>query len=686
MDVTRYKKFIPRTHYDKPSELQFLGLPDDDIFAVLLKDRDIRDLQTYNRYIQPDISDLNDPFLLPDMQKAVDRIILARDNHEKVCIYGDYDADGVCATVILLKRLRSMGIDTDYYIPKRHSEGYGMNTRSLEPIIQSGKKLIITVDNGITAYDEIDYCTGNGIDVIVTDHHLPGEVLPQCTAVVSAKRRDSAYPSEDLCGAGVAFKLCCALSDGEIDKELLGLASVATMADIVPLRDENRTIVKIGCQYISNNIGLRTLIKKSGITPNPRDFSYISFAISPRLNAPGRVSDAELSVRLLMAEDIGEVNECVDAIEECNSARKQKVEDVTNDVENRHGGELKKAAVVLNDPNWDIGVLGIAASRLTKELKKPVILFSEKGNDLTGSGRSVEEIPLYDSLVPFEKYFLRFGGHARAVGLTVPKSGFVQFKDEYTDYIESLYGDACCADKYPYDFILDPDSVSIELYKQIYSLAPFGECNKEPVFLLRDAYVSNVRAFGRNFNHLEMSVKQSDSTVRIIGFGIGNEMELFKQNPHGDFLVQLSLNEYMGRASVELLMMECLLYKPGLNEEDLATLKEIKDRIVYKNSGEYDIIIKLFLKLNGNTHQMLSEMDEDSFRDKYRDIVRGVESGVDPLKGYLSDPEILFAACVFMELGFIYADSDQVLRKTEQPLKKSLQESALFTRICGLHK
>ena len=317
------------------------------------------------RFLNPNESDLLDPFLLPDMRLAADRIRSAIDKKEHICVFGDYDADGVCSTAMLSQRLLKMGANVEYYIPHRHSEGYGMSADAVRTLHERGVTLIVTVDNGVSAFDEIALCAALKIDVIVTDHHSVGKTIPDCVAVVAASRKDANYPNRYLCGAGVALKLIQALNGGEYAPEELALAAVATIADVVPLTGENRAIAACGLKHIQKLTGLSALLRAAGFSQPRVDEMTVSFMIAPRLNAAGRMATAIEAVHLLLGEDAARADEIASTLNEYNQRRRDTENEILEEAERQiqARGDTGRAILLMHE-NWNAGVIGIVASRL----------------------------------------------------------------------------------------------------------------------------------------------------------------------------------------------------------------------------------------------------------------------------------------------------------------------------------
>lgn len=644
-------------------------------------------------YIRPSFSDLHDPLLLPDMQPALERIRRAIQSHERICIYGDYDADGVCATSILYLQLRAMGADVECFVPSRHEDGYGMHTHTVELLCENGVDLIITVDNGITAIDEIALCTEYGVDVIVTDHHIPRETLPACCAVVAASRTDSAYPYGELCGAGIAYKLACALAEQTLSNELLGLAAVATMADVVPLDGENRVIVQLGLPYAAQNLGLCALLRTAGQT-GELDAQALAFLLAPRLNAAGRMGDASRAISLLVSKSDYEAQRLSESLQEDNTRRRADETKVLHDIYERFSEqELRsRKAIVVFGAGWNVGVLGIAASRLCEQLYRPVILFTEHKEYWTGSGRSMPGIHLHDSLLPFSDRFERFGGHARAVGVTIEPSRFEKFVSDYTAYMERTYAEEVFVPTYTYEQTLRLSSLSVELVEELKLLAPFGEGNPIPRFLLQDVALRDSRKIGKNGEHLDAVASQGETSVRLVGFRQGGLADRLPKTARCDLVCTLQNNTFRGNTKPELLLIACnTAEKMGDDQPDHENIPKIIGAILqevrYNKMVNCDILCDLFLRLECMGAMDAKEFTLEQMRALYRRLRRRLLENAEFFACEEPPLNVLFALSVFLELGFFSVDPDSgTIREAENRAGRSLSESRLYTAILAISK
>lgn len=505
-------------------------------------------------------TDLIDPFTLPDMEKACQRIHLAMENGEKITVFGDYDADGVTSTALLYSYLLSCGASVDYYIPDRSGEGYGMNNCAIDTLKERNTTLIITVDNGISAIEEINYAKTLGIDVVVTDHHRVGDVLPDAVAVVDPHREDSLCEFSEWAGVGVAFKLVCALSDTdgyELLDEYGDIVALGTVADIVSLRGENRIIVRSGMALMNARIddgtlrkGFSALIEECG-NQQSIDASALAFRLAPRINAAGRMGSAGRALKLLITEDMDEARELAKEISEANAQRQaiesQITEEAIGIIESDPAIKYNRV-IVVKGSDWHQGVIGIVASRLTERYGKPCIVVSEKDGVGKGSGRSIDGFSLYDALSYCADTLVHYGGHILAAGLTVDMDRFSDFTEKLNEYAQGIKKPVAIL---PIDCKLNPASINTEILSAISILEPFGAENPQPVFGLFGMEIVGMQPVG-NGKHLRINVRKNNCTLAAIMFSVANEDFPFAISDKVDLAVRLSLNEYMGKVKVNV--------------------------------------------------------------------------------------------------------------------------------------
>ena len=528
-----------------------------ELLARILVNREITEEQEIRIFLDPTRNDFYDPFLLPDMEKAVDRIVEAIKRNEKVMIYGDYDVDGITSVTVLKKFLKERGLETGVYIPNRLEEGYGLNQEAINKIIEQEYTLIITVDCGISGISEIEECNKLGIQTIVTDHHEAGEILPNAYAVVDAKRKDNKYPFRELAGVGVVFKLIQAISTklNLEDKEYLkylDIVAVGTISDIVPLINENRVIAKLGLMLIkmTKNIGLRELI----IAANYKqiDSNTISFGIAPRINACGRMGHQEEALKLFLTDNIVEAKEITNELNRYNLERQEIEGNIYKQALEKLQAEgiENKNAIVLGGDNWYHGVIGIVASKLTESFFKPTVLVCFEGENGKGSGRSIPNFDLYEALSYSGEYLEKFGGHSMAVGLTVKKDNFEKFKEKFDEIAEEKNVKQLLP-TIKIDGEISKKELKVEIVEELKKLEPFGEKNQRPIFLYKGLRINSIRALSEG-KHLKLSVRDDNQLIDVIGFNLGHLADEFLIGDKIDVVGVLEINEYNGIKKVQI--------------------------------------------------------------------------------------------------------------------------------------
>lgn len=531
------------------------------VIGKIIVNRHVVNDEDVRIFITPTRDDFHDPFLFKGMNVAVERIIKAINNKEKILIYGDYDVDGITSTTVLKKYLMDRGISVDTYIPNRLHEGYGLNKNAIDTIKERNIDLIITVDCGISAIEEVDYAVNLGMDVIVTDHHEVGEKLPNALAVIDAKRKDNTYPFRSLAGVGVVFKLIQALSIKlEIKPEeylkYLDLVCVGTISDIVPLEGENRTIAKLGLMLIkvTRNLGLRELIKSSGY--KEIDSNTISFGVAPRINACGRMGHEEEALKLFLAEDLETATKITKELNEYNTLRqsteKAIYEEAVQEIDRNHLDE--KNSIVLGGKGWHHGVIGIVSSKVTDKYYKPSILLSFEDNIAKGSGRSVPGFDLYEGLTKCEDLLEKYGGHSMAVGLTLKKENLENFKERF----EQIAKEKNIKELVPIIYIDDElklKDINMDLVKSISILEPFGEANKVPLFLIRNLKIDSIRALSEG-RHLKLTLRDENFVINAIGFELGYLAEEYRIGDRIDVVGTLEINSFNGFSSIQINMKD----------------------------------------------------------------------------------------------------------------------------------
>ncbi|MGY0837466.1 single-stranded-DNA-specific exonuclease RecJ [Aerococcus urinaeequi] len=495
----------------------------------------------------------HDPFLLKDMDKAVSRLQQAVENYEEILIYGDYDADGITSTTILYETLEMLGANVSFYLPNRFEDGYGPNKDVYAYYIKKGTQLILTCDNGVAGHEAVAYAKEQGIDVIITDHHEISDSLPDAYAIVHPRHPEGQYPFGDLAGAGVALKLATALL-GETPSDLLDVAAIGTVADLVSLTDENRVIVSSGIDQMKHTerLGLQMFFEKENIQPDQIDEQTIGFILGPRLNALGRLGDPNPGVQFLTSFDDQEVAELVELLDSENNARKAIVDEMVKEAEALVDGENHlPQMIILGQEGWHEGVLGIVASRLVEKYHRPTILLSKNSEKGTykGSGRSVEGIDLFQVLQAGKDYTDKFGGHEMAAGMTVPID---QFEDWKTTLLDRMIEFASVFNqKTPLriDGVIDISDITLENIKALDPIKPFGTDNRQPLFLMRDIQLSQIQLIGKDKNTLKLMVTDGDVKISMIAFKSGDLAKQLVANEPIDVVFSLSVNAWNGNQS-----------------------------------------------------------------------------------------------------------------------------------------
>ena len=531
------------------------------ILATLLAQQGIDSTEQAKKFFEPSIEEIHDPTLLHDMDKAVERIEQAVEKQEQITIYGDYDADGITSTSLMYETLLSIGANVNYYVPNRFTDGYGPNMDAYQRLIDNGTQLFITVDNGVSGKNVIDKVMEAGVDVVITDHHeLPAD-LPNAVAIVHPRYPGSNYPFPDLSGVGVAFKVAWALT-GEFPVEELDLVAIGEIADVVNVTDENHALISYGIQQLRQGMrpGLAALMKLADIKANNLTDQDIGFGIAPRLNALGRIADANDGVKLLTSLDENESQKLAKEVDQANKERQNLVADIMKEAEkqaNSSANQQKKTLLIVGK-GWHQGVLGIVASRIMNETGKPTIVASTDQNNPTlikGSGRSIDSFNLFNALEAHRELFTTFGGHPAACGLSFDQKNIVPLQIALEEEAVKQKFDPTVKQPLPIAMKLVPADVTQQLYNDIQRVAPFGPGNMEPVFELNNVKVVDVKTMGQEHQHLKFSIVSDKKNLTVVAFGQGNLATLLSA-PTGqiNLAVKVSLNEWRGKKSVQLML------------------------------------------------------------------------------------------------------------------------------------
>lgn len=544
------------------------------LLAILLQTRGITDPEQVNELFHSEL-EFSDPFLMVDMKTAAERILNAIDNFETIAVYGDYDADGVTSTAMLYSYLESCGANVIYYIPDREGEGYGLNLNAIDTLHAQEVDLIVTVDNGISSIDEVSYANSLGMDVVITDHHRPRDVLPPACAVVDPYRADCHSAYKHFSGVGVAFKLIMALEGEDCDLTALienyaDLVAIGTIGDIVPLTGENRSFVKAGLKLLSrtDRLGLQSLIEQAGMEGRRLTAGNVAFTIVPRINATGRIGSPDRAVRLLISEFPEEAGELSAEICDDNDYRRQieseiyekAVEQLKNQPE-----RLLDRVLVIEGENWHHGVIGIVSSRITDRFGKPSIIISYSGEEAKGSGRSIEGFSLFEAVCSCEKLLTKFGGHPMAAGLTLPTENIEEFRRSINRYAAALNG-PMPVQTLQIDCLLKPEELSTDIIDYVQELEPFGMGNPSPLFGLYGMTLSDITPVGGG-KHLRVSVTKGRYTVRCMKFGTTLEEFPYRAGDILDLAVTLDAKEYNGKNTLSVYIKDVKL--SGLDMDEI---------------------------------------------------------------------------------------------------------------------
>lgn len=533
--------------------------------SKVLINRRITNVDCANNFLNPNMGDLLDPFLLDDMNVAVKRIVEAIDNNESIWVYGDYDVDGITSTSILIIYLKTLCKNVYYYIPDRMTEGYGLNIDAMDYIKSKGGQLVISVDCGIKSFDVADHCKRIGMDLIITDHHTCEKELPDAMAVINPNRIGGSYPFTKLAGVGVAFKLIQALAfelKTNIDyTDILPIVAIGTVADVVSLTGENRIIVKNGLSMIkeTNNFGIKALLEVTGLVNKEITSGHVGFVIGPRINATGRIGMAKYGVELLTANTYEKALDLATMLDEENIKRQKIEAGILNEAEEliHKGFDLEKDKIlVLASENWHSGVIGIVSSRITEKYYRPSILIALEDDEGRGSARSIPNFDLYENLSKCKDLFVRFGGHKQAAGLTIKKNNINEFRKKINEAADQVLEDIDLIPETIIDAEIDIDDITLDAAHDIKSLEPFGIDNPSPIFFFKDGTIKSIRAIGKDERHLKMVIEKHGTYIDCVGFNLGYYINRLKIGQKLDLVVTLSINDYLGQQSIQLIIKE----------------------------------------------------------------------------------------------------------------------------------
>jgi single-stranded-DNA-specific exonuclease len=531
--------------------------------------RSIIDVLLTNRDLPPNHMDpfrlserMHSPYLLPDMDKAVQRVIRAIQNDEKIIVFGDYDVDGVTSTALMIYFFRRVNYAVDYLLPHRERDGYGLRKSAIDQVAARNVRLVITVDNGISSGEAIDYAKTLGIDVIVTDHHLQEGSLPNACAVINPNRNDSAYPFKAICGVVVAFKLIYALAEKLLQPDdlkqflldHLDLVAIGTIADVMPLRDENYALVKFGLKVLSSTRkpGLIELKKISGVKENAVTPVTVGFVLAPRLNASGRLEEADISVKLLISQSQIEAREVAAYLNTLNRKRQNLQSNYLDHALSLIPGDMVDKVIFVENAEWQSGLIGLISGQLKERYSRPAFAFTrdEQGNYI-GSARSIEAFHVTNALTRFCHYFLNYGGHHKAAGLTVAAENFLSFKKEFIAYANSAITEDDLQPELAIDSVVGVDQLNLATARMIQDIGPFGETNSDPLFLLESAQLRDMMLMS-NGKHLKLHTQKNGQIFEAVWWSGGVFKNALQPGQNISLVFRLSINNWQGADRLQL--------------------------------------------------------------------------------------------------------------------------------------
>ena len=691
------------------------------VTAALLRSRGCRNAEEAKLFLSHDGFLLHDPFDLPDMDKAAARVKAAIDNKEKVTVYGDYDVDGVTSVSVLVSYLRGRGVDAGYYIPGRMTEGYGLSADSVAKVASDGTTLIITVDTGITAVEEAAAAEALGVDMVITDHHSCPELLPDACAVVNPQRRDSGYPFPALAGVGVVFKLISAVEYlfphgegedwlGRLCSEHMDLVALGTIADVMPLTDENRLIASIGLRLISKTrrVGMKALLDAAGVTEEKLvrpSSSLIGYTVAPRVNAIGRLGNAATAAELFLTDDAGRAGQIAAELCETNKKRQAMESEIAAEAFEMLEKDESAAGdrvIVLASDSWHGGIIGIVASRITERYSKPAILISFEGDSGIGkgSGRSVRGFSLAGALSACSEHLVRFGGHEMAAGLSVSREELPAFREAINRYAEEHMEPSLPV--LTADMELTPSEITLSQAEELTALEPFGTGNPAPVFVLRGAALTEVSAMGGG-KHTRMVVCSGGKTFSAVRFGLPPEKLGIASGDERDILFSLEVNTYRGARSVQLITRDLelppdqshlredaeRLYGALISQDDAAFASlgaGAEYSAVLPDRSDFAAVYQTLKRTAMTSESALSENGGDVFSVSTDDLCRGlVCSGEDQIVGMICRMvKGRIIVDIFNEMNLIEligADEKISFRLRQRSDKVNLERSTILRRI-----
>ncbi len=540
-------------------------------FAQILLNLGVDSLARAKSFLSPKVKDLLDPFLFLQMKKATQTVIKAIKTQKKILIYGDFDVDGVTSVTVLYKGLLGLGAKVDFFIPDRLQDGYGLSSGCVDTILRDPPELLITVDCGVSAVEQVARLVAAGVEVIITDHHLPQGELPLAGAILNPQLEDSGYPCKYLAGVGVAFKLLsgvCQLLEVDLVKHLypyLIFVCLGTIADIVPLVEENRTMARVGLLSIKNrfNKGLTALIEGCGMTPENLSSANIVFNIAPRINVAGRMGNVLQAVRLFLSEDKEEISKIVHELEELNTVRRNEQDEIYQEaclqIANKYPDSQALRTLVVSDPSWHVGIIGIVASKLVENYRRPVIVLGEENGVLRGSARSVAGFNIAQAIKGGSEFLQGFGGHRYAAGLSMLKEFLPKFEARLQEYTSVNLTQEMVKPIYKVDAELRLEQIDNRFVQMLSRLSPYGPGNHKPVFYSQGlSIVGSARIVGQN--HLQVKLTDGQKELNFIGFGLGDYQKKLSYNSKVEAVYSLDFNYWQDKVSIQGYLKDLNVY------------------------------------------------------------------------------------------------------------------------------
>lgn len=534
------------------------------IISTLLVQRNIHNFEEAKAYFRPKLEDLHDPYLMKDMEKAVNRIELAIQNNENILVFGDYDVDGTTAVSLVSTYLKTIHPNIDTYIPDRYLEGYGVSYKAIDYAEDNEISLIIALDCGIKSTDHVNYASAKNIDFIICDHHRPGPDLPKAIAVLDPKRSDCNYPYDELCGCGVGFKLIQALGQNRNQtindlKIYLDLVATAIAADIVPITGENRILAKFGLQQINTNprSGIKAMIQ--GIKKPTLEITDVVFGVAPKINAAGRIKHGNYAVQLLSEFNLEQATAFAKEIEQYNTDRKLLDQKITKEALQQiiENDETDRFTNVVYQEDWHKGVIGIVASRIIEKYYKPTLVFTKSGEKLAASARSVKNFDVYNALESCSEHLEQFGGHMYAAGLTLKEENYISFKNAFEEIVKKTIHQESLSPELTIDHEINFDEITPKLISLLKQFEPFGPQNMTPLFYTKNVVDTGYgKTMGANDEHLRLFIKHNGISFPAIGFGLGSKINLVKNRKPLDIVYSIEENHFNGEVSIQLTLRD----------------------------------------------------------------------------------------------------------------------------------